>query len=238
MVRIFKTSLYTCECGYETIVLANSRSHSTTKSCFGKQITKSVIELVPKDEQITQSQQNINNISTNNGNIINVNIQVTYNSPDNTLFEEMKFILDRNRGNISTNPRAIACLPGDLLGAARDPAKFPGVLTSTRGKIIEKLPSGGERSMPKNKAVKTFANEAINAITSTNISDAHDEYFTKERQDEGSKKSASIQETIDAHATDSVKYHHKIPDVAKKTSRIIENHVEKKLNDILKANNA
>ena len=86
MVKIVSGTLYSCECGYETLSSDRASKHSKTKKCIGKITNKKEMRFVSEEDYMAKSSSpvanNIINAGDHASNISQMNITINLTVPD------------------------------------------------------------------------------------------------------------------------------------------------------------
>jgi hypothetical protein len=243
-MKIYKTTLYSCDCGYETTNCGNASKHK--KQSCGHKMCSETINFVKETDHI-MAMGNVNtavdaknvitnstaeNISLNDNTTNNITIQFVL--PEKTLKEDMIEYLEAVKLTFTPSAVNMAKFPADLLLRTRGADKLPGAITERGTKIHEKLPDGNERIMGRKKAIRTYTHEAVEALCKRPPTPQTGEFYSDERG--LTKNQVSLQDAIEASAKDSVTFHHKIPNDVKKIVRIVEGHTENALDQVVNEN--
>ena len=236
MVKIFTGTLYSCECGYETLSAAGSLKHSKTKKCTHHTTSKTIMEFVMKSEyDIKGSTGSVVSIEGDNGiagdnNVVDNSVNINFVLPERTTKEDfMEYLLAMDHLGFRT-PEQVAAMPGKLLMFTRGAKELPGAIIERNKKIIEKLPDGTERIMGKKKAIQTYTHEAVDALCWRPPAHCVSDFLETERGDKRTK--VSIQDAAKLRVTNPRGYHHGVPDDVKFRHQKIESHTEKALDKI------
>ena len=236
MVKIFTGTLYSCECGYETLSAAGSLKHSKTKKCLHHTTNKTTTEFVMKSEyDIKGNNGSVISIEGDNGiagdnNVVDNSVNINFVLPERTTKEDfMEYLTAMDYLGFRT-PDQVAAMPGKLLMFTRGAKELPGAIIERNKKIIEKLPDGTERIMGKKKAIQTYTHEAVDALCWRPPAHGVSDFLETERGDKRTK--VSIQDAAKLRVTNPRGYHHGVPDDVKFRHQKIESHTEKALDKI------
>jgi len=236
MVKIFTGTLYSCECGYETLSAAGSLKHSKTKKCIHHTTNKTTMEFVMRSEYDNKEKSgSVISIEGDNGiagdnNVVDNSVNINFVLPERTTKEDfMEYLLAMDHLGFRT-PEQVAAMPGKLLMFTRGAKELPGAIIERNKKIIEKLPDGTERIMGKKKAIQTYTHEAVDALCWRPPAHGVSDFLETERGDKRTK--VSIQDAAKLRVTNPRGYHHGVPDDVKFRHQKIESHTEKALDKI------
>jgi len=236
MVKIFTGTLYSCECGYETLSAAGSLKHSKTKKCIHHTTNKTTMEFVMRSEYDNKEKSgSVVSIEGDNGiagdnNVVDNSVNINFVLPERTTKEDfMEYLLAMDHLGFRT-PEQVAAMPGKLLMFTRGAKELPGAIIERNKKIIEKLPDGTERIMGKKKAIQTYTHEAVDALCWRPPAHGVSDFLETERGDKRTK--VSIQDAAKLRVTNPRGYHHGVPDDVKFRHQKIESHTEKALDKI------
>ena len=236
MVKIFTGTLYSCECGYETLSAAGSLKHSKTKKCLHHTTNKTTMEFVMRSEYDNKEKGgSVVSIEGDNGiagdnNVVDNSVNINFVLPERTTKEDfMEYLLAMDHLGFRT-PEQVAAMPGKLLMFTRGAKELPGAIIERNKKIIEKLPDGTERIMGKKKAIQTYTHEAVDALCWRPPAHGVSDFLETERGDKRTK--VSIQDAAKLRVTNPRGYHHGVPDDVKFRHQKIESHTEKALDKI------
>jgi len=236
MVKIFTGTLYSCECGYETLSAAGSLKHSKTKKCIHHTTNKTIMEFVMRSEYDNKEKSgSVVSIEGDNGiagdnNVVDNSVNINFVLPERTTKEDfMEYLLAMDHLGFRT-PEQVAAMPGKLLMFTRGAKELPGAIIERNKKIIEKLPDGTERIMGKKKAIQTYTHEAVDALCWRPPAHGVSDFLETERGDKRTK--VSIQDAAKLRVTNPRGYHHGVPDDVKFRHQKIESHTEKALDKI------
>lgn len=129
MVEFIKGVLYTCECGYKTIIYNLAHSHSKTKKCLHREMKKEEMRFVTEKDYVSSmsNQPSNSGVYLNdcpNSNVSQTNISIHLTVPDKSVVQS---IYDAVK-----NPDCVA----EIRGA--DPQQIPAILFKyTRGTKAE-----------------------------------------------------------------------------------------------------
>ena len=244
MVEFINGTLYSCDCGYNTLSNKYACQHTKTKKCSGKVMKKEEMRFVKEDDyDIAIGKTRTTGDTVHRDKIIdNSTVNITDNSitnltlvlPERTTKEDFVEYLE-SLGHLGfRTPEQIATMPGKMLLFTRDAKKLPGALIERDKKIIEKLPDGTERVMGKKKAIQTYTHEAVDALClrppATGVSD----FLEVERGNKRTKM--SLQDAVKLRVKDPKNYHNSVPEDVKHRHQRIESHTEKALDKITTEN--
>jgi hypothetical protein len=238
-MKTLTVSIYTCGCGYETTNPGNASKHKKVEC--GNEMEVSPVRMVRETDYLealakasgsaatVEGDNNVIDQSTHN-HITNINLVL----PEHTTKEDFVRYLETLNGiGYRSDPRIME-MPGRLLMTIRGPEVTPGALIERKNKIVEKLPDGSERVMPKNKAVKVYTSEAIDALCQRSPDPSVDTFLEKYR---GSKRvKMSVSDAAKLRLTNPSKYHIGVPDAAKTVIQKMEQHTGDYLDKITTAN--
>ena len=236
MVRTFTGTLYSCECGYETLSAAGSLKHSKTKKCLHHTMVKTTMEFIMKSDYDNKGRDasavsidGDNNIAINGDNTDN-SVNINFILPERTTKEDfMEYLSAMDHLGFRT-PEQVVTMPGKLLMFTRGAKELPGAIIERDKKIIEKLPDGTERVMGKKKAIQTYTHEAVDALCLRPPAHGVSDFLEVERGNKRTK--VSIQDAAKLRVTNPRGYHHGVPDDVKFRHQKIESHTEKALDKI------
>jgi len=236
MVRTFTGTLYSCECGYETLSAAGSLKHSKTKKCLHHTMVKTTMEFIMKSDYDNKGRDasavsidGDNNIAINGDNTDN-SVNINFVLPERTTKEDfMEYLSAMDHLGFRT-PEQVVTMPGKLLMFTRGAKELPGAIIERDKKIIEKLPDGTERVMGKKKAIQTYTHEAVDALCLRPPAHGVSDFLEVERGNKRTK--VSIQDAAKLRVTNPRGYHHGVPDDVKFRHQKIESHTEKALDKI------
>ena len=248
MVEFINGTLYSCDCGYNTLYSKHACQHTKTKKCSGKIMKKEEMRFVKEEDYDTaigkthtvgdtvQRDKIIDN-STHNDNSTHIDnsiTNVTLVLPERTTKEDFVEYLE-SLGQLGfRTPEQVATMPGKMLMFTRDAKKLPGALIERDKKIIEKLPDGSERVMGKKKAIQTYTHEAVDALCLRPPAIGVSDFLEVER---GSKRTKmSLQDAVKLRVKDPKNYHNSVPEDVKHRHQRIESHTEKALDKITTEN--
>ena len=154
--------------------------------------------------------------------------------PEHTTKEDFILYLETLNGIGYRSDEQIMQMPGKLLMNLRNPNTVSGALVKRKNAIVEKLPDGSERVMPKKKAAKVYTCEAIDALCLRSPDPSVDTFLEKERGNVRQKMSVSMAAKL--RLNDPPKYHNRVPADAKAIINKMENTTEKYLDEITSTN--
>jgi len=235
-MKTFGTTLHVCGCGYETLNAGNASKHIKV-DCGHEMIKKSVKVVLETDCLEALAKANGTAIRTgDNSPVVNstTNVNINLTLPEHTTKEDFVRYLETLNGiGYRSDPRIME-MPGRLLMTIRGPEVTPGALVERKNKIVEKLPDGSERVMPKNKAVKVYTSEAIDALCLRSPDPSVDTFLEKHR---GSKRvKMSVSDAAKLRLNNPSKYHIGVPDAAKAVIHKMEEHTGDYLDKITTTN--
>jgi len=228
-----------CGCGFETTKSGNASRHKKV-SC-GHEIkveTKNFVLETDHLEVLAKASGDVTHL----GGEHNVNVNVVDKSttnislvlPEHTTKEDFILYLETLNGIGYRSDEQIMQMPGKLLMNLRNPNTVSGALVKRKNAIVEKLPDGSERVMPKKKAAKVYTCEAIDALCLRSPDPSVDTFLEKERGNVRQKMSVSMAAKL--RLNDPPKYHNRVPADAKAIINKMENTTEKYLDEITSTN--
>jgi len=134
MVRTFTGTLYSCECGYETLSAAGSLKHSKTKKCLHHTMVKTTMEFIMKSDYDNKGRDasavsidGDNNIAINGDNTDN-SVNINFVLPERTTKEDfMEYLSAMDHLGFRT-PEQVVTMPGKLLMFTRGAKELPGAI--------------------------------------------------------------------------------------------------------------
>jgi hypothetical protein len=236
-MKTYSVSIHTCGCGYETINAGNASKHRKVEC--GHEMTVSSVEMITKTdhlEALAKASGVTNNNTTGDQCIIDQSITNNINLvlPEHTTKEDFILYLETLNGIGYRSDPQIMQMPGKLLMTIRGPEVTPGALIERKNKIIEKLPDGSERVIPKSKAAKIYTCEAIDALCQRPPDPSVDTFMEKYRGTNRVKMSVS--DAAKLRISNPKKYHNAVPDAARATLDKMEQHTGDYLDKITTAN--
>jgi hypothetical protein len=248
MVEFINGTLYSCDCGYNTLYSKHACQHTKTKKCSGKVMKKEDLRFVKEEDYDMAIGKNhttgdtVQRDKIIDNSIDNSTVNITDNSitnvtlvlPERTTKEDFVEYLE-SLGQLGfRTPEQVATMPGKMLMFTRDAKKLPGALIERDKKIIEKLPDGTERVMGKKKAIQTYTHEAVDALCLRPPAIGVSDFLEVER---GSKRTKmSLQDAVKLRVKDPKNYHNSVPEDVKHRHQRIESHTEKALDKITTEN--
>lgn len=245
MVEFINGTLYSCDCGYNTLSSKYACQHTKTKKCSGKVMKREEMRFVKEEDydmamgkthtgDTVQRDKIIDNSVDNSTHIDNSITNVTLVLPERTTKEDFVDYL-QSLGQLGfRTPEQVATMPGKMLMFTRDAKKLPGALIERDKKIIEKLPDGTERVMGKKKAIQTYTHEAVDALCLQPPAIGVSDFLETERGNRRTKM--SLQDAAKLRVKDPKNYHNSVPEDVKHRHQKIESHTEQALDKITTEN--
>jgi len=240
-IETFKTTLYTCGCGYKTMHCGNANKHK--KVVCGHEMSHEMTEFVLKNDynKIIGNVHTIGDtisgdkiIDNSTGKSIDNSTNITLVLPERTTKEDFLDYLESLDHLGFRAQQQVLTMPGKMLMFTRDPKKLPGALIERNKKIVEKLPDGSDRVMSKKKAVQTYTHEAADALCLRPPADGVLDCLETERGFKRTKM--ALHDATKLRVSNPITYHNSVPANVKAQQSIMEQHVEKSLDKITAEN--